>query len=186
MMLSNSRTASHLGAKASDQLSRGTESVRDAFGEAGQRIAETAQDTSDRIKQGVVDARDKVSDAFRSAAQPEAEQTASSLGESGSSVCDSANAQAGSGSGAVIQNTERAYDRAGREAQRQELTGLAGEKDRHASEATLVPATPSAENYCRPGEASVAFSGEHRVIDEHEHKKHEPEWPAKPQQTKSE
>jgi hypothetical protein len=60
IMLSNSRTASHLGAKASDQLSRGTESVRDAFGEAGQRIAETAQDTSDRIKQGVVDARSRV------------------------------------------------------------------------------------------------------------------------------
>jgi gas vesicle protein len=172
IMLSNSRTASHLGAKASDQLSRGTESVRDAFGEAGQRIAETVQDTSDRIKQGVGDARDKVSDAFRSAAQPESEQTASSLGESGSSVCDSARAQAGSGSGAVIQNTERAYARAGREAQRHELTGLAGEKDRHANEATSVDA-PSAENYCRPGEPSVPSSGEHRVMDE-QYEKHEP------------
>jgi hypothetical protein len=57
---------------------------------------------------------------FRSSNQP-GTKTAPSVGESASSPSDSAKAQTGD---TEIQNTERAYQRAGGEAQRKELTGF--------------------------------------------------------------
>jgi hypothetical protein len=180
MFFSNSRTASHLGARAgerlsrgtekvrdafqdagqrvsdiaqdaTDRLSRGTEKVRDTFGEAGQRVTEMAQDASDGVSERLADARNKVSDAFRSSNQP-GTKTAPSVGESASSPSDSAKAQTGD---TEIQNTERAYQRAGGEAQRQGLTGFPENKH-----------TPSREE-CHPlGEPSAASSSEHRFVEE--------------------
>lgn len=52
---------SDIAQDATDRLSRGTEKVRDTFGEAGQRVTEMAQDASDGVSERLADARNKVS-----------------------------------------------------------------------------------------------------------------------------
>jgi vacuolar-type H+-ATPase subunit H len=168
MLLSNSRTASQVGARASDRLSRGSEGVRDALAEAGQRMTETAKDASDRVRDWAGDARDKVSDVLHSATS----QGASSPAESGSSSAAWEEAAVPTGAGA---NTERAYEQAGGQAQAKELTGLAGKQDMHTDEATLVPAAPSTTADCRADGPTIASLREHR--EGRENKEHEPTTP---------
>src|SRR5437870_4498658 len=51
MMLSNSRTASELGAKASNRLSEGSETARDKLREAGQQMTEMAGEAGQRMSE---------------------------------------------------------------------------------------------------------------------------------------